>query len=125
MCQILYLWCPNWHLYAVAPNKEPVQGLALHVAEVVSGERSAQRLTLQQLADRSGIPYRTLIRYIPDRKEPEREMSLGTIVIVGEALGLTLEQILAAAREREIRVAGGTGPVESGGGATEGDLDVG
>lgn len=80
-----------------------MKGLALAVAEVLSGERAAQRLTLQQVSDRSGVPLRTLKRYIPARGMPSREMSLGTIEQVAESMDLTLRQVLDAASGRLLR----------------------
>lgn len=76
-------------------------GLSAAVAATLSGERVATRTSYDELADRSGIPVRSLKRYLSG----ERDMKLDIIERIADALGMTLAEVVTAAAARRDRAA--------------------
>lgn len=95
--QTMYLTRPFGYL-GVMGNRpfDPAVGLNAAVAAVLEGERAAARMTLQELADASGVSYRTLQRYAAR----ERNIDVAALDGLARAFRTTPEQILAAAHER-------------------------
>lgn len=77
-------------------KKEPVP-LDVALAEELLARMAVARMRPGQLAERSGIPYRTLKRYL----DAERVMVLGEIKAVAGALGDDWQELLRAAELRE------------------------
>lgn len=69
-------------------------GLNGVVVRQVKAERSARDWTIKRLADESGIPERTLSRYITF----QRPLQLGHVEALARAFGLTSEGLIARAQ---------------------------
>lgn len=83
-----------------ARKHDPAQGLNAAVAAVLEGERAAAGWTLEQLAEHSGVSYRTLQRLLRSR---DRHIDLEVLDALAAAYNLLPEQIVAAAQERMSR----------------------
>lgn len=75
-------------------------GLSAAVAATLSGERAAARMSYDDLAARSGIPARSLKRYLAG----ERDMKLDIVERISRALGLSLGEVFDAAERRRDRM---------------------
>lgn len=67
------------------------------VVAQIEAERAARRMTQAQLAQASGIALRTLSRYL----DSEREIKLGQLPAIADALGIDLVTLLQRASERQ------------------------
>lgn len=63
------------------------------VAATLRAEMAARRMQRKELAEGSGIPVRTLSRYL----DGEREISINTLARVAPVLGLTAGEIWSKA----------------------------
>ena len=77
-------------------DKDPNSGMNAALAATLRAERAAKRMTIDQLADRSGIPKRTLIRLI----NAERSLNIEHAVSLAEALDLPIEILIERAKAR-------------------------
>lgn len=97
----MYLTCPIGYLGDMGTRPfDPAVGLNAAVAAVLEGERAAARMTLQELADVSGVSYRTLQRLLSSR---DRHIDLATLDQLARAFRTTPERIIAGAQERMAR----------------------
>lgn len=76
-------------------EKKP-DGLDLAVAAVLRGEKHAQRLTNQDISDRSGIPVVSVQRYLDDK----RPLKVGILAALAGAVGMTPGELVDAAATR-------------------------
>jgi len=79
----------------VSPNLSTNDALAAEI----DGEREAQRIKPGMLAELSGIPYRTLARYL----NGEREITVTVLDKLAEALEVPGEELLSRAKARQGR----------------------
>jgi transcriptional regulator with XRE-family HTH domain len=86
----------------MTPIEGPEAGLNAAVAAELRAERAAQNLTVQQLAEKSEVPYATLRRYLA----AERHIDVATIAALAEALDTTAVELVMAATERLQRGSG-------------------
>lgn len=82
-------------------EKNHAAGWNAAVAAQIRAERAAAGLTLDQLAEKSGIPKRTLIRLI----NAERAIDVAHLAAVAEVFDLSLAELLDRARSRVVTVA--------------------
>lgn len=82
-------------------QSDPAVGLNAAVAAELEGERAAADLTLRELAEASGVSYRTLQRLLKSR---ERHIDVNVLGQLAATFRTTPEAIVAAARERMARV---------------------
>ena len=66
------------------------------LAATLRAERAVKRITIDELALKSGIPKRTLIRLI----NAERALNIGHIVSLADALELPIEVLIERAKAR-------------------------
>lgn len=78
---------------------DPALGLNAAVAAVLEGERAAAGWTLHELADASGVSYRTLQRLL----SRERHIDVAILSDLAHAFRVEPDAILAAAAERMSR----------------------
>lgn len=81
-------------------QSDPALGLNAAVAAVLEGERAAAGWTLRELADASGVSYRTLQRLLKSR---DRHIDIAVLGQLAEAFHVQPEAIIATARERQAR----------------------
>lgn len=84
-------------------DNDPRLGLNGAVAEVLNGERAAAGWTFDKLAERSGIPKRTLMRLVSPTSAERRAINLDRLEQLATAFGLTPAEVLTAAAERLAR----------------------
>jgi transcriptional regulator with XRE-family HTH domain len=103
-----YLTCPVRYLEVMSPvEKDHAAGLNGAVAAVLRGERAAAGLTLEELADRSGVPVVSLRRFLAG----ERAINVAVLHSVTQALGVEPSEVLEAAQTRlERRLVADLGP---------------
>lgn len=77
-------------------EKDPSAGINAAVAAELRAERGAQKVTVDALAQRSGIPKRTLLRLL----NAERGIALGPLAAIAEALGVPASLVVSRAEER-------------------------
>ena len=77
-------------------EKDPSKGLNGAVVEVLRGERAAKRMTLEELAKKADMPYRTLFRYLSF----ERAVTMAVLEPVANALGVRPEWVMEQAAQR-------------------------
>jgi transcriptional regulator with XRE-family HTH domain len=70
------------------------------LADELHAEREGQRITLDDLARRSGVPKVTLQRYLAG----SRDIKVGALADICKALGLTVGEVAARAQRRFERV---------------------
>jgi transcriptional regulator with XRE-family HTH domain len=87
----------------MTPIEGPDAGLNAAVAAELRAERAAQNLTVQELAERSAVPYASLRRYLA----AERHIDVATLETLAKALGTSTPDLVWAATERLNRGAGG------------------
>ncbi len=80
----------------MTPIEAPEGGLNAAVAAELRAERAAQNLTVQQLAERSEVPYPSLRRYLA----AERHIDVSVLHALANALGTTSGELISAAEER-------------------------
>ncbi|WP_161512738.1 helix-turn-helix domain-containing protein [Actinomyces howellii] len=80
-------------------EKDPSAGLNAAVAAELRAERSAQKMTIDILAARSGIPKRTLLRLL----NAERGVTLASLFAIASALTVDVVVIVQRAEERLAR----------------------
>lgn len=93
-----------WHNWCMASTdttieKDPAVGLNAAVAAELRAERGAQKVTVDALAARSGIPKRTLLRLL----NAERGVTLAHLSAITGALDVDAVLILRRAEERLAR----------------------
>ena len=69
------------------------EGLEGAIVRQVQAERARRGMTVEQLAEASGIPPRTLFRYLSG----ERSMPLKAVGLLAEGLGLTPDKLIIRA----------------------------
>jgi transcriptional regulator with XRE-family HTH domain len=69
------------------------------MAVAIEAERAAQRIPVGEFAGRSGVPVRTMQRYL----HGERTIPLGLIVEMAKTLGVSAEYLFEEARKREAK----------------------
>jgi transcriptional regulator with XRE-family HTH domain len=79
------------------PSASELTPLELAMARAIKGEAAYRDISKGELAQRSGIPMRTMRRYLSG----ERSITLGALARFADALGLTLDELIEKARERE------------------------
>lgn len=77
-------------------QSDPAQGLNAAVADQLEAERHAAHWTLPQLAEASGISYRTLQRILAH----ERNIDINVLAQMARAFRMEPEDVIAAAMER-------------------------
>lgn len=82
--------------HSVRMNASTFEGMAAAIVQQIKAERAAADLTVQQLAEVSGVPYPTLRRYLAD----ERSMSLDAFVAVAGGLGIEPDELVKRAMQR-------------------------
>lgn len=80
----------------MTPIEAPEGGLNAAVAAELRAERAAQNLTVQQLAERSDVPYPSVRRYLA----AERHIDVSVLHALATALGATSGELISAAEER-------------------------
>ena len=80
----------------MTPVPRPSEGLNAAVAAVLRAERAAQDLTQQELADKSGIPYATLRRYL----KADRHIDVAVLAEICKALNIEVDDIVIRAANR-------------------------
>lgn len=86
-----------WHTETMSPvEKDPSVGINAAVAAELRAERGAQKITVDALAQRSGIPKRTLLRLL----NAERGITLGPLAAITEALDVPMSLVVSRAEER-------------------------
>ena len=68
------------------------------MAATLNGERAAQKLTFDQLADKTGISARSLKRYL---SAEERNMTITHVGEIAKALGLSLTEVVRRTEMRQ------------------------
>lgn len=84
-------------------EKDHSAGLNGAVAAVLRGERAATGLTLDQLAEKSGISLTSVQRFL----QAKRDINVAVLAALAEALDTTPEAVVAAAQERLARQTAG------------------
>lgn len=78
----------------------PSKGPNAAVAAVLNGERTAAGLTYEELAARTGLSKRTLMRLLSTL---ERDIDVNVLAAIAEAFNLTPAQTMARAEEWQRR----------------------
>lgn len=78
-------------------NHSSSEGLNGAVARTLNGERAAAKVSYDELAKRSGVSKRTLLRVLSTM---ERDLDLPVIEKVARALGLTTLDVFTLAEQR-------------------------
>jgi transcriptional regulator with XRE-family HTH domain len=84
----------------VALMDAPVAALATAIGDRVKQERNARRWTLDRLADSAGVSRRMLVSVEQGAVNP----SVGTLLRIGDALGVGLPALVAFTRSRPVKV---------------------
>ena len=92
-------------------EKDPSVGINAAVAAELRAERGAQKITVDALAQRSGVPKRTLLRLL----NAERGIALGPLAAITEALDVPMSLVVSRAEERLGREASASAVVDPGG----------
>lgn len=87
-------------------EKDPSKGLNAALAATLKGELAASGMTFDQLAAKTGISKRTLLRQLSSM---ERHIDISHAAVMAEQFGLTLAQVLVMAEERMERRGRGGG----------------
>lgn len=88
-----------WHTSHMSPiEKDHARGWNAAVVAQLRAERAAAGLTVKELADKSGVPNRTLVRLI----NAQRAIDIAHLASLSEALELTITEFLSRARARLI-----------------------
>lgn len=69
------------------------------VARAINAERGAANLTIKQLAEKSGIPERTLIRIL----KAERDIKVDQLAMLADAFGITPSQLVQESENLQSR----------------------
>lgn len=78
-------------------SDEPARRVNDAVVREIKAERARRGLTQRELAEESGIPYRTFVRYMSG----ERLLSIDQMHRIGLALGMSGPELLMEARRRD------------------------
>lgn len=81
-------------------EKDHAAGLNGALAAAMRGERAAKGLSLDQVADRSGIPVVSVQRYMAGK----RAIDVATLAALAEALELSPRELIEAAESRLARM---------------------
>lgn len=94
---ILDSLCPVGHHGGMTPlEKDSSKGFNAEVAAVLRGERAIQRMTYEEIEERTGISRSTIIRVL----NAKRMMDLSYLSSLCEALGLSIEKVIETASSR-------------------------
>lgn len=88
-------------------EKDPTKGLNAAVAAVLNGERAAQGMTFDDLAQHSGLSKSTLLRLLGSNLEKRRDIDVAQLAAIAFALALDPTDVFAdavARMERQARV---------------------
>ena len=77
-------------------EKDPSAGFNAAVAVELRAERAARQITIDELAARSDVPKRTLIRLL----NAERAVNVEHLHAIAHALGCSARDIMARAQQR-------------------------
>lgn len=77
-------------------EKDASRGFNAEVAAVLRGERAIQRVTYEDLEERTGISRSTIIRVL----NAKRMLDLSYLAALCEALGLSMNEVIEKASER-------------------------
>ena len=78
-------------------EKDPGKGLNAALAATLNGERVASGMTFDELAAKTGISKRTLLRQL---STTERHIDISHVAVIARAFGLSVVEVLARAEER-------------------------
>lgn len=86
-----------WHTGHMSPiEKDPSVGINAAVAAELRAERGAQKITVEALAQRSGVPKRTLLRLL----NAERGIAMEPLTAIAGALNVPVSLVVSRAEER-------------------------
>lgn len=77
-------------------EKDPSVGINAAVAAELRAERGAQKITVEALAQRSGVPKRTLLRLL----NAERGIAVEPLTAIAGALNVPVSLVVSRAEER-------------------------
>lgn len=77
-------------------EKDPAAGLNAAVAATFRGERGALGMTIEELADQSGVPARSLMRFL----NAQRHMDMAVVEAIARALNMTPAEAIEGAQLR-------------------------
>ena len=77
-------------------EKDPSVGINAAVAAELRAERGAQKITVEALAQRSGVPKRTLLRLL----NAERGIAMEPLTAIAGALNVPVSLVVSRAEER-------------------------
>ena len=77
-------------------SKDPSVGINAAVAAELRAERGAQKITVEALAQRSGVPKRTLLRLL----NAERGIAMEPLAAIAGALNVPVSLVVSRAEER-------------------------
>lgn len=78
-------------------EKDPSKGLNAALAATLNGERVASGMTFEQLAAKTGISKRTLLRQL---STTERHLDISHVAVIAAAFEMSVPEVLAAAEAR-------------------------
>lgn len=78
-------------------EKDPGKGLNAALAATLNGERVASGMTFEELASKTGISKRTLLRQL---STTERHIDISHVAVIAGAFDLSVVEVLARAEER-------------------------
>lgn len=81
----------------------PEAGLNAAMAATLNGERVANGMTFDALAEATGIPKRTLLRKV---STVERHLNIEDVRRIAQAFGLTVAEVMVRAEDRLARKQG-------------------
>lgn len=88
---------PQGYDWGMTPiEKDPARGLNAAIAAELRAERAASRMSFDELAERTGISKRTLLRLL----NGERAVTMAYLETICEELGVTMSAIAARAEAR-------------------------
>ncbi|KAB2808353.1 hypothetical protein F9L07_22825 [Pimelobacter simplex] len=89
----------------MAPVPGPREGLNAAVAAQIRAEAAAARLSDKALAEKAGVNYASLRRWLGKDKGNERHIDVAVLAELARAVGSTSAEIVAGAEERLGRIA--------------------
>lgn len=77
-------------------EKDPTAGLNAAVAAAFRAERGALGMTFDELSEKSGVPVRSLMRFL----NAQRHMDVAVVDAISEGLGMTPLEVIENAQRR-------------------------